>query len=242
MSNYIAHFWEINRTKYGRIINHRGQRSRVNVSLCPLVLCGFFVALRPPYPARTRIVSRGSSAAGCPCADRGARRAGVAGCAVYGSERRGTADAVRPRYVDISNLPAPDRHRTSTSVSQGRIGADRVKDITEVECVALAIRADEAQLNELVRRPTSSSTAATIRDALCCQSRLIAQRKPWCRRGDPVLRQVAVFDIAATRRASGGGLLNCLFRGQSGSRVALCDTGVFAPLVGIVGSLQAAEA
>jgi molybdopterin/thiamine biosynthesis adenylyltransferase len=150
--------------------------------------------------------------------------------------------------VDLSNLQRQIAHRTST-VGQPKVVSAQaaLEDINpEVECVALAIRADEAQLNELVAQADvvldcSDNFATRYAVNRAC----IAQRKPLVSGAAIQFSgQVAVFDH---RRDSAGGegaaCYNCLFPEDSQAAELRCaTTGVFAPLVGIVGSLQAAEA
>lgn len=145
--------------------------------------------------------------------------------------------------VDISNLQRQIVHRTST-VGQSKVASAQavLHDINpEVECVALAIRADEAQLNELVAQADvvldcSDNFATRYAVNRAC----IAQKKPLVS-GAAIQfdGQVAVFDHRHPETAC----YNCLFPEDSQAAELRCaTTGVFAPLVGIVGSLQAAEA
>lgn len=145
--------------------------------------------------------------------------------------------------VDISNLQRQIAHRTST-VGQPKVESAQaaLHDINpEVECVALAIRADESQLNELVAQADvvldcSDNFATRYAVNRTC----IAQRKPLVSGAAIQFSgQVAVFD----HRSPEAACYNCLFPEDSQAAELRCaTTGVFAPLVGIVGSLQAAEA
>jgi len=145
--------------------------------------------------------------------------------------------------VDVSNLQRQIVHRTST-VGQPKVVSAQaaLHDINpEVDCIALPVRADEAQLNELVAQADvvldcsdNFATRYTVNRAC------IAQRKPLVS-GAAIQfdGQVAVFD----HRHPEAACYNCLFPEDSQAAELRCaTTGVFAPLVGIVGSLQAAEA
>jgi molybdopterin/thiamine biosynthesis adenylyltransferase len=145
--------------------------------------------------------------------------------------------------VDLSNLQRQIAHRTST-IGQSKVESAKalLHDINpEVECVALAMRADEAQLNELVAQADvvldcSDNFATRYAVNRAC----IAQKKPLVSGAAIQFSgQVAVFD----HRLPEAACYNCLFPEDSQAAELRCaTTGVFAPLVGIVGSLQAAEA
>ena len=145
--------------------------------------------------------------------------------------------------VDFSNLQRQIIHRTS-SVGQPKVDSAQValRDINpEVECVALSIRANEQQLNELVAQADvvldcSDNFATRYAANRAC----LAQRKPLVS-GAAIQYsgQVAVFDY----RKADAPCYNCLFPEDSESEELRCaTTGVFAPLTGIIGALQAAEA
>lgn len=145
--------------------------------------------------------------------------------------------------VDLSNLQRQIAHRTST-VGQPKVASAQaaLNDINpEVECIALPVRADESQLNELVAQADvvldcSDNFATRYAVNRAC----IAQRKPLVSGAAIQFSgQVAVFDHRRPETAC----YNCLFPEDSQAAELRCaTTGVFAPLVGIVGSLQAAEA
>jgi molybdopterin/thiamine biosynthesis adenylyltransferase len=145
--------------------------------------------------------------------------------------------------VDLSNLQRQIVHRTST-IGQPKVTSAQaaLRDINpEVECVALPIRADEEKLNELVAQADvvldcSDNFATRYAVNRAC----LAQRKPLVS-GAAIQfdGQVAVFDY----RNADTACYNCLFPEDSQAAELRCaTTGVFAPLVGIVGSMQAAEA
>ncbi|MBK9161735.1 MAG: HesA/MoeB/ThiF family protein [Nitrosomonadales bacterium] len=145
--------------------------------------------------------------------------------------------------VDFSNLQRQIIHRTA-SVSQPKVLSAQaaLHDLNpEVECVPLAIRAGAEQLEELVGNADAvldcSDNFAT---RYAVNRACLAQRKPLVS-GAAIQfdGQVAVFDF---RRADAP-CYNCLFPEDSLAAELRCaTTGVFAPLVGVVGALQAAEA
>jgi molybdopterin/thiamine biosynthesis adenylyltransferase len=111
----------------------------------------------------------------------------------------------------------------------------------EVECIALPIRVDEARLNELIALADivldcSDNFATRYAINRAC----LAQRKPLVSGAAVQFHgQAAVFDY----RRDDAPCYNCLFPEDSEAEELRCaTTGVFAPLVGIIGSLQAAEA
>lgn len=145
--------------------------------------------------------------------------------------------------VDFSNLQRQIIHRTA-SIGQPKVDSAQaaLRDINpEVECVALPIRASEQQLNELVAQADvvldcSDNFATRYAANRAC----LAQRKPLVS-GAAIQYsgQVAVFDY----RKADAACYNCLFPEDSESEELRCaTTGVFAPLTGIIGALQAAEA
>ena len=145
--------------------------------------------------------------------------------------------------VDISNLQRQIIHRTS-AVNQLKVTSAQavLHDVNpEVECIALAVRADAAQLLELVGKADvvlDCSDNFTTRYAV--NHACLVQRKPLVS-GAAIQfdGQVSVFDF---RRADAP-CYNCLFPEDSQAAELRCaTTGVFAPLVGFIGTLQAAEA
>ncbi|OFZ66594.1 MAG: molybdopterin biosynthesis protein MoeB [Betaproteobacteria bacterium RBG_16_56_24] len=144
--------------------------------------------------------------------------------------------------VDLSNLQRQIIHRTS-SVGQPKVASAQaaLRDINpEVECVALPVRADESQLRELVAQAdvvVDCSDNFVTRYAV--NRACLARRKPLVS-GAAIQfdGQVSVFDF----RRKDAPCYNCLFPEDSQAAELRCaTTGVFAPLVGIIGSLQAAE-
>jgi len=144
--------------------------------------------------------------------------------------------------VDFSNLQRQIIHRTS-SVGQPKVASAQaaLREINpEVECIALQLRADAAQLRDLAAQAdvvVDCSDNFATRYAINCVC--LELRKPLVS-GAAIQfdGQVAVFDY----RREDAPCYNCLFPEDSQAAELRCaTTGVFAPLVGIIGSLQAAE-
>lgn len=144
--------------------------------------------------------------------------------------------------VDFSNLQRQIIHRTA-SVGQPKVASASValRDINpEVECIELPIRADEAQLRDLVAQADvvldcSDNFATRYAVNRVC----LTLRKPLVS-GAAIQfdGQVSVFDF----RRPDAPCYNCLFPEDSQAAELRCaTTGVFAPLVGLIGTLQAAE-
>ncbi|MDD2916064.1 MAG: HesA/MoeB/ThiF family protein [Gallionella sp.] len=145
--------------------------------------------------------------------------------------------------VDLSNLQRQIIHRNAL-VGQSKASSARaaLHEINpEVECVALNVRAEGAQLGELVAQADLVLDCCDNFDTRYAVNRAcLTQYKPLVS-GAAVQfdGQVAVFDF---RRAEMP-CYNCLFPENSHAAELRCaTTGVFAPLVGLVGILQAAEA
>lgn len=151
--------------------------------------------------------------------------------------------------VDFSNLQRQIIHRNS-SVGRPKVESAQatLHDINpEVVCVPLQIRADESRLHELVAQADvvldcSDNFATRYAVNRAC----LMQRKPLVS-GAAIQfdGQVSVFDFRKPEasRQMESPCYNCLFPEDSQAAELRCaTTGVFAPLVGIIGSLQAAEA
>jgi molybdopterin/thiamine biosynthesis adenylyltransferase len=145
--------------------------------------------------------------------------------------------------VDFSNLQRQVVHRTST-VGQPKVVSARaaLHDINpEVDCVALDVRADAESLRELAGHADlvldcSDNFATRYAVNRAC----LALRKPLVS-GAAIQfdGQVSVFDF----RDENAPCYNCLFPEDSAAEELRCaTTGVFAPLTGIIGTIQAAEA
>jgi molybdopterin/thiamine biosynthesis adenylyltransferase len=145
--------------------------------------------------------------------------------------------------VDFSNLQRQIIHRTDMVGQPKVISAQTaLHEINpEVECIALPIRADEAQLRELVAQADivldcsdNFATRYAVNRACLVQSKPLVSGAAIQFHG-----QVAVFDY----RRDDAPCYNCLFPEDSEAEELRCaTTGVFAPLVGFIGTLQAAEA
>jgi len=148
-----------------------------------------------------------------------------------------------PDTVELSNLQRQIIHRTS-SVGQTKVDSANAAllDINpEVEFIPLTLRADASHLDELLANADvvldcSDNFATRYAVNRVC----LAQRKPLV--SGAAIKfdgQVAVFDF----RRPGSPCYNCLFPEDSQAAELRCaTTGVFAPLVGVIGTLQAAEA
>ncbi len=145
--------------------------------------------------------------------------------------------------VDFSNLQRQIIHRTS-AVGQAKVASAQaaLDDINpEVECVALDMRADAEGLRELTGQADvvlDCSDNFTTRYAV--NHACLTQRKPLV--SGAAIRfegQIAVFDF----RLGDSPCYNCLFPEDSVAAELRCaTTGVFAPLTGIIGTMQAGEA
>lgn len=144
--------------------------------------------------------------------------------------------------VELSNLQRQIIHRTA-AVGQRKVDSARAALLEvnpDVDCQALPLRVDAQQLSELVAQADvvldcSDNFATRYAVNRAC----VRWRKPLVS-GAAIAShgQLAVFDL---RRADSP-CYNCLFAEDSAAPELRCaTTGVFAPLVGIVGTLQAAE-
>jgi molybdopterin/thiamine biosynthesis adenylyltransferase len=144
--------------------------------------------------------------------------------------------------VDLSNLQRQIIHRTST-VNQPKVVSAQaaLRDINpEVACIALDERADAARLLELAgQADVVLDCSDNFATRYAVNHACLVQRKPLV--SGAAIRfdgQVAVFDF----RLENSPCYNCLFPEDSVAAELRCaTTGVFAPLVGIIGTLQAAE-
>jgi molybdopterin/thiamine biosynthesis adenylyltransferase len=145
--------------------------------------------------------------------------------------------------VELSNLQRQIIHRTS-AVGQTKVASAQavLREVNpDVACVALATRVDTGQLQELVAKADvvldcSDNFATRYAVNRAC----LTHRKPLVS-GAAIQfdGQVAVFDF----RRDDVPCYNCLFPEDAVAAELRCaTTGVFAPLVGIIGTMQAAEA
>jgi len=151
--------------------------------------------------------------------------------------------------VDFSNLQRQIIHRNS-SVGRPKVmsALDTLGDINpDVVCIALQMRVDEAQLLDLVAQTdVVLDCSDNFLTRYAVNRACLAQRKPLVS-GAAIQfdGQVSVFDFRRPEafRQADSPCYNCLFPEDSQAADLRCaTTGVFAPLVGVVGSLQAAEA
>lgn len=145
--------------------------------------------------------------------------------------------------VELSNLQRQIIHR-SHAVGQPKVGSAQavLREVNpDVQCVALPVRAEAARLHEWVAQADvvldcSDNFATRYAVNRAC----LVHRKPLVS-GAAIQfdGQVAVFDF----RQGDTPCYNCLFPEDAASAELRCaTTGVFAPLVGMMGIVQAAEA
>ncbi len=145
--------------------------------------------------------------------------------------------------VDFSNLQRQIIHRNST-VGQSKVNSAcaTLHDINpDIECVALPIRADEKQLTELVAQADVVIDCSDNFDTRYAVNRVcLALHKPLVSGAAVQFHgQISVYDF----RKENTPCYNCLFPEDLLSAELRCaTTGVFAPLVGIIGTMQASEA
>ena len=145
--------------------------------------------------------------------------------------------------VDLTNLQRQIMH-TSARVGQPKVesGRNALAQINpDIIINALCERVDEERLDQLV------PTATVVLD--CCDNFKTrhAVNRACVRHKVPLVSgavirfdgQISVFDP----RRQDGPCYSCLFPQDQGFEDAACSTmGVFAPLVGVIGAMQAAEA
>lgn len=145
--------------------------------------------------------------------------------------------------VDFSNLQRQIIHRT------GMVGQPKVVSAQatlheinpEVECIALPLRVDETHLLKLIAQTDIVLDCSDNFDTRYAVNRAcLTLRKPLVSGAAIQFHgQVSVFDF----RRNDAPCYNCLFPEDSTAAELRCaTTGVFAPLVGVIGTLQAAEA
>jgi molybdopterin/thiamine biosynthesis adenylyltransferase len=145
--------------------------------------------------------------------------------------------------VDFSNLQRQIIHRTST-VGQAKVtsACNTLHDINpDIECVAIPLRADETRLYELITQADVVIDCSDNFETRYAINRIcLSLRKPLVSGAAVQFHgQISVYDF----RKENSPCYNCLFPEDLVSAELRCaTTGVFAPLVGIIGSMQAAEA
>ncbi len=145
--------------------------------------------------------------------------------------------------VDVGNLQRQIVHRTS-AIGQSKVASARraLQELNpEVECVAIPQRAEGQELQALIGRADvvldcSDNFATRYAVNRACHS----LHKPLVSGAAVKFHgHVSVHDF----RAADTPCYECLFpESDSAAEMRCATTGVFAPLVGIIGSLQAAEA
>jgi molybdopterin/thiamine biosynthesis adenylyltransferase len=145
--------------------------------------------------------------------------------------------------VDLTNLQRQIAH-TTASVGQAKVASARhtmAKINPEITITALSERVDDARLAQLV---AAADVVLDCTDNFATRHAInracVAQRTPLV--SGAAIRfdgQVSVFDP----RGGTQPCYSCLFpQDQAFEDVACSTMGVFAPLVGIIGAMQAAEA
>ena len=155
----------------------------------------------------------------------------------------GTITIVDHDTVDLTNLQrqiAHDMSRIGTPKAQS--AARSIAEINpEIRVVALQERADATRLDELVAAAdVVLDCTDNFRTRHAVNAACVAHRKPLVS-GAAVSfdAQISVYDT----RDDDGPCYACIFPPDAAFEEARCATmGVFAPLVGIVGAMQAAEA
>jgi molybdopterin/thiamine biosynthesis adenylyltransferase len=145
--------------------------------------------------------------------------------------------------VDLTNLQRQLLHRTST-IGQPKVQSARMAlaDINPgVEIISIPHQADEQQLATLVAQ------ADVVLDCSDNFATRYALNRTCLAHGKPLISgaatrfegQLSIFDF----RSKNSPCYNCLYPEQHEAEETRCAVmGVFAPLVGVIGALQAAEA
>jgi molybdopterin/thiamine biosynthesis adenylyltransferase len=144
--------------------------------------------------------------------------------------------------VELSNLQRQLAHtETDLGANKADSAAATLRAInSDVEVIALNRRVCAAELGELV------SSADVVLDATDNVETRFAINRACLAAKVPLVSgaairlegQVAVFDS----RQSDSPCYECLYKGGEGGDLTCADNGVFAPVVGIIGSMQALEA
>jgi len=160
-----------------------------------------------------------------------------------GSAGVGRITIVDDDAVDLTNLQRQIAHDLSRlGAPKAESARDRVRAINpDTQVLACAPRADAPLLHELVARSDvvlDCSDNFATRHAI--NAACVAHARPLVAAAALGFdAQVSVYDT----RASDAPCYACVFPAEARVHEAACATmGVFAPLVGIVGSMQAAEA
>jgi molybdopterin/thiamine biosynthesis adenylyltransferase len=144
--------------------------------------------------------------------------------------------------VDLSNLQRQVAHQTA-AIGQAKVAsaARTLHAINpEVVCIPIPQRADAAELDALIAQADvvlDCSDNFTTRYAI--NRACLTHRKPLVSGAAIQFSgQIAVFDY----RQANAPCYNCLYPEEAEAEALRCaTTGVFAPLVGIIGTMQAGE-
>jgi len=145
--------------------------------------------------------------------------------------------------VDLSNLQRQIAHRTA-SIGEAKVHSarDAILSINpEVICHALQQRMDESQLSvQVAKADVVLDCSDNFATRYAINRICLAQRKPLVSGAAIQFSgQASVYDF----RQPGTPCYNCLFPEEAESEALRCaTTGIFAPLTGIIGTIQAAEA
>jgi molybdopterin-synthase adenylyltransferase len=160
-----------------------------------------------------------------------------------GSAGVGRITLVDDDIVDLTNLQRQIAHPMAR-VGQAKAESARLSILAinpEVEVIARVVRADAALLDSLVAEAdVVLDCSDNFRTRQAVNAACVAHRRPLVSGAAVGFdAQIAVYD---TRQADAP-CYACVFPADATVQDAACATmGVFAPLVGIVGSMQAAEA
>ena len=182
-------------------------------------------------------------AAGCACAAHRRRRPGLACGHVPRLWRRRAHYAGRRRFSRSHQSAAPDSaHHGGGGPGKSYSGKDTLAQLNpEVDVVAIPERLEGERLAELV---ASADVVLDCSDNFATRHAVnracVAHRKPLVSgAGVRFDGQVSVFDL----RQRDAPCYNCLFPEDAEAEETRCAVmGVFAPLTGIIGTMQAAEA
>lgn len=145
--------------------------------------------------------------------------------------------------VELGNLQRQIIHRTST-IGQAKVdsAASLLRDINpEIECVTIPQRLADDTLAALIQQADAVLDCSDNFETRYAVNRACLQYRTPLVSGAAIQfdGQVSVFDF----RQQNVACYNCLFPEDSVAAELRCaTTGVFSPLVGIVGAIQAAEA
>ncbi len=146
-------------------------------------------------------------------------------------------------HVDLGNLQRQIAHRTSTiGLSKASSASQAISEINpETVCIQITQRADALILDRLVPgADVVLDCSDNFATRYAINKACLAHKKPLVSGAAIQFSgQAAVFDL----RSPDAACYNCLFPEDSEAAEVRCATsGVFSPLTGMIGSIQAAEA